>query len=812
MVAQQNSDQNAVSAEIRNTLVSLYAPEGAIELRAFVHERGRVVTYAGWFNDIEALTQEALKLEEAGGDVYITVNPVKEALLGRLYNECMKNDPKVHPLTSDADILYRRHILVDCDPVRPTKVSATDGEKAAAYERALTIKRDLEGRGFPECALADSGNGYHVLVPVRLPNDREATELVRRFLEALDFKYSDEVVHVDTSTHNAARITKCYGVTARKGADSPEIGRVHRPSRLLSAPDDYVLANIDLIEGVAGALPKVEPQRKNLRGKGQPKDFDIAAWIEEHDVPVKREGPWKLGGHKWVLEECPWNGHADNACYIVQLPDGPIAAGCHHESCQEYGWRDLREHYEPDAYSYSKRYEEPPNTPNTHNNTNRPNSPNSAVLTGKQLLELELPEVEWVIEDVLPEGLALLAGKPKKGKSWMALQMCLGVASGERVFGRCGVKQGESLYLALEDNHRRLKKRLKKMLHGEDMPDGIHLTTEWPRLHEGGAEKLDAWLSEHPDASLVVIDTLARVRKPVRGQAVYHEDYTALESLLPLASRHRVAIVVIHHLRKTPGIDAEDEISASTGLTGGVDGWMILRHSPGGKGPVLAVDGRDIENPTEYALSWNALRATWTIEGDAEEVYISKERAKIRRILEKSNERLSPKDLAELIPGSNRNSIRYLMWCMFNDGQLIKDEDGCYGLPVGAVGTTPQQHNSAHTAAKVPPVGPVGDVSEEAPLSQDVAPGESAKLSDLADRRRLQEEVYDAFLSFGEETVTNGGVLRSRWRERALQQGMTAKDFQTGIRALVKAGRVEAREYSKENDRYFYLSRELGEG
>jgi hypothetical protein len=80
-------------------------------------------------------------------------------------------------------------------------------------------------------------------------------------------------------------------------------------------------------------------------------DFDLERWIDENDIEVKRHGKWERGGYRWVLEECPWNGHTDSAAFIARLPNGAIAAGCHHDSCQGYGWRDLRQHFEPDAYN-----------------------------------------------------------------------------------------------------------------------------------------------------------------------------------------------------------------------------------------------------------------------------------------------------------------------------------------------------------------------------------------------------------------------------------------------------------------------------
>ena len=300
-------------------------------------------------------------------------------------------------------------------------------------------------------------------------------------------------------------------------------------------------------------------------------------------------------------------------------------------------------------------------------------------ITAAQLAAIDFAEPEWVIDDVLPVGVHLLVGKPKKGKSWMALGMCESVSTGGKAFGVNGVREGTSLYLGLEDNPRRLVKRLRKVLDGRDMPKKMYVDTRWWRLDQGGAEHLDHWLKHHPDTRLVVIDTLAKVRKPVRGANVYAEDYAALEQLLPIAHEHSVAIVVVYHLRKAAAADPMDEISSSTGLTAGVDGFLILRRTPGSKGPTLFVDGRDIEEPREYALHWYLNTATWTIEGDAEEVHISKERADILLTLNRTGQYMTPREVTDALgPHASYGSVKKLMWTMLGDGQLVKNGKGAY--------------------------------------------------------------------------------------------------------------------------------------
>jgi hypothetical protein len=109
-----------------------------------------------------------------------------------------------------------------------------------------------------------------------------------------------------------------------------------------------------LLADVASMKPSAPPRRGSNAGIGRG-EFDLPRWIESHKIQVRREGAWNGTGYKWVLGACPWNKHADNAAFIVKWPDGTIGAGCHHNSCQGYGWRELREHYEPGCYAVRSR-------------------------------------------------------------------------------------------------------------------------------------------------------------------------------------------------------------------------------------------------------------------------------------------------------------------------------------------------------------------------------------------------------------------------------------------------------------------------
>ena len=216
--------------DIRRACEVLFEPGSVVELRAFKGPK----TISGYFDEHGVLAQEAAKLDSRGFATYVSLNEVEPALLARAANRA-REVGKGNPTTSDTDITRRRWLPLDFDPIRPSGVSATDEEKKAALLRAWEVRDYLREQGWPEPVGSDSGNGAHLLYRVDLPNDRESLELIKDVLEALDFKFSDQVVDVDTTTSNAARVWKLYGTIACKGDHTVE--RPHRRSRLLEVPE-----------------------------------------------------------------------------------------------------------------------------------------------------------------------------------------------------------------------------------------------------------------------------------------------------------------------------------------------------------------------------------------------------------------------------------------------------------------------------------------------------------------------------------------------------------------------------------------------
>jgi len=301
------------------------------------------------------------------------------------------------------------------------------------------------------------------------------------------------------------------------------------------------------------------------------------------------------------------------------------------------------------------------------------------IFSAKELMTTEFPELAWVIPDILPEGLILLAGKPKVGKSIMALNTSLAVALGGKALGTVAVDQGEVLYLALEDSPRRLKKRLSLMLKGLSASERLHLVTKWPRLDEGGNRRLEEWIKGHPQARLIIIDTLAKIRPMRRGRS-YRGDCETLEELKVIGDRYHVSILLVHHLRKTPSKDRLDEILGTTGLTGSADTVAVLKKGGGLANATaeLRVSGRDIAD-RELALRFDESNTTWKLLGDAEDYHKSLPRQEIIELLREEEIPLTPKQIAGKLR-KKEGAIRKLLFTMFNDGEVTKVDRGQYTM------------------------------------------------------------------------------------------------------------------------------------
>ena len=221
--------------------------------------------------------------------------------------------------------------------------------------------------------------------------------------------------------------------------------------------------------------------------------------------------------------------------------------------------------------------------------------------------------ISFLVEELLPPGLHLLAGAPKIGKSWLALWLCLQVAQGKPLWN-FSTRPCEVLYLCLEDSFQRIQSRLFDLT--EDAPSTLHFAVMSEYLHSGLVDQIELFLKEHPATGLVVIDTLQRIRSTGNEANPYANDYRDIGVLKALADRHRIAVLLVHHLRKMNDDDPMNMISGTTGLSGATDSNFVLRKSKRRENTAtLYCTGRDIAY-RELSLEFGNETHIWNLLSD----------------------------------------------------------------------------------------------------------------------------------------------------------------------------------------------------
>jgi hypothetical protein len=321
-------------------------------------------------------------------------------------------------------------------------------------------------------------------------------------------------------------------------------------------------------------------------------------------------------------------------------------------------------------------------------------------ITAEDLMKLHFDPVDFVIPDILPTGLIVLGGKQKIGKSWFDLNICLSVAMGGIALSKYQVKQGDVLYMALEDHRRRLQDRMSQLL-GPDAqaPKGLTVVTKWRRMDEGGLEDLEQWITQHPNARLVMIDPWVLVKpkgKTRAGETGYDVEYKALEGIKKLADNYGICILIQFHLRKANAEDPFDELNATTGVTACADGFISLKRARTEEEGTLFASGRDYKEEVNLAVSFKGGR--WKVLGEGQSaIYytLGQERKAIIDLLCSKVDPYgviqptTPKDIAVLL-NIDSDKVRKLLWKMKNDDQVKWiEEDKEKGIQEGYISLIP---------------------------------------------------------------------------------------------------------------------------
>ena len=235
------------------------------------------------------------------------------------------------------------------------------------------------------------------------------------------------------------------------------------------------------------------------------------------------------------------------------------------------------------------------------------------VIDGETLMDKRLPPTKFCVNTLLPQGLCILGGSPKVGKSWLVLDLCVHVAQGTPLWG-LDVTRGEVLYLCLEDSERRIQERLNTIT--DNVPEGLYFATGCTSIESGVCDWLRQFKQQHPEVSLIAIDTFQLIRTPTPDVS-YGGDYAELRILKELADELGICLLLVHHLRKMNDRDPVNKLSGSTGISGAVDAIFVLdKNERMERFAMLHVSGRDIRD-RKIQLEHDTDTCVWTLIADS---------------------------------------------------------------------------------------------------------------------------------------------------------------------------------------------------
>ncbi|MDO5683478.1 MAG: AAA family ATPase, partial [Propionibacteriaceae bacterium] len=326
------------------------------------------------------------------------------------------------------------------------------------------------------------------------------------------------------------------------------------------------------------------------------------------------------------------------------------------------------------------------------------------------------PPMTWFVPGILPEGMSLLIGGPKIGKSWLSLDVALAVASGGRALG--GVTVGPArpvLLLALEDGDRRLQHRARELLGEDPIPELLNYLTEIE--HGQVLDTIAEWLDQINNFvdPLVILDTLGKAMpRSLPGETDYQRDYRVAGGLKRLCDRRAgMALLALHHDRKAESSDFVDAVSGTNGIAGAADSILVLSRQRTEETGLLKVTGRDVEE-REYAMTLNG--GHWTVPaGGLEEAAkmaadtkathgLGDRAAEVLTFVAKHPEGVSPSQVGE---GLNLPDARRYLSRLLDAGRITRPTRGLYKPRVTSVPSVPFDEddpgNGTHGTDGTPP-------------------------------------------------------------------------------------------------------------
>ena len=280
--------------------------------------------------------------------------------------------------------------------------------------------------------------------------------------------------------------------------------------------------------------------------------------------------------------------------------------------------------------------------------------------------------VQWIVRNLLPEGLTIIAGKAKLGKSWLAQSISIAVALGSKALGYFDANPGAVLSLSLEDTPRRYQHRMNILLKNAHPPENAFLSCEWPRLPKG-LDDMKKWLDAQKKPRLIIVDTLAKLKPTSAGYrsgTLYDRDYSDIEQLQRLAADYQIAVLAVTHKNKSDAEDDYDSVTGSAAVTGVSDSiWIFNRKSRGAPQSTLNISGRDIADVT-YTLHWDTTAASWYYL-PVENRSTNSAKDKILAVLRDCDQPMTPTEVASQL-GLSRGYAQKMITELYDENSIQK--------------------------------------------------------------------------------------------------------------------------------------------
>jgi hypothetical protein len=588
-------------------------------------------------------------------NLYYLVNPTKVA---------MNKKP------AKTDIAAIEYLLADLDPLED---ETSDNAKA----RYLNQLEEFEPR---PTVIVDSGNGlqclWKLVKPIVLGDSKDsAVADVEARSAALMLRLGAKA-----GTQNIDRILRLPGTTNLPNKKKRKAGRVPCPTRLL------------LFNGASYSLESFAPETPEDRGAQQEHaDSQQRATVDVGALSVSDRIKNLIRGIN--DPEHTYNSRSEAVFAVIVAM---IDAKCPDQQIQDVMFDKrlpigdhIREQPNPadNLVRQIRRALAKIGGPNAVVREIKIKVRMEDVLKSAEELRTKIFEpLRLIVPKYLPEGLTLLGGRPKIGKSWQALDIAVGVSEGGTCLGQ-QCEQGDVLALMLEDSDRRLQRRLTQMLGAQlrEWPTRLTYATSWPRLNEGGVDWMRDWINRSPKPRLVVVDILERVRQLTTSKdkrSAYSADYEALITLHELATEAMISILVLHHQRKLGADDLIDTLSGTLGLGGAVDSVLILgkEHRKGRKdhesdNKFLWGRGRDLE---EFSVSVKQNeKGRWDVLGASREAQPTEERAAIISLLASFEGNMSINEIANACH-SDYDNVKNLLSKLHAEGHVERVRRGMY--------------------------------------------------------------------------------------------------------------------------------------